>query len=228
MNLAQTAVYTPIRILGRILFRVHDEELVRIPQQGPLIIAANHVNFADVPVFYTHLIPRPVTGFAKIENWKNPALGFLFSLGGAIPIRRGAIDRTAIGRALEVLRSGRILAIAPEGTRSGDGRLQKGHSGVAVLALDSGAPVWPVAYYGLENFRRNLFRLRRTDFYFRVGTPFFIRAGEERITRSLREQITAEIMYRIAALLPPEYRGYYADLSKATSQYLIAVEQSPA
>jgi 1-acyl-sn-glycerol-3-phosphate acyltransferase len=80
----------------------------------------------------------------------------------------------------------------------------------------------------LENFRHNLFRLRRTDFYFRVGTPFFIRAGEERITRSVREQITTEIMYRIAALLPPEYRGYYADLSKATSQYLIAVEQSPA
>ncbi len=224
MNLAQWAVYTPIRILARILFRVHDEELAQIPHQGPMILVANHVNFADVPVFYTHLIPRPVTGFAKIENWKNPALGFLFSLGGAIPVRRGAVDRTAIGRALEVLRSGRILAIAPEGTRSGDGRLQKGHSGIAVLALDSGAPIWPVAYYGLENFRRNLFRLRRTDFFFRVGKPFRVGVETVRLTREVREQITAEIMYRIAALLPPEYRGYYADLSKATSQYLIAME----
>jgi 1-acyl-sn-glycerol-3-phosphate acyltransferase len=224
MNLAQSAVYIPIRILTRILFRVHDEELAKIPRQGPMILVANHVNFADVPVFYTHLIPRPVTGFVKIENWKNPALGFLFSLGGAIPIRRGAVDRTAIGRALEVLRSGRILAIAPEGTRSGDGRLQQGRPGVAVLALDSGAPVWPVAYFGLENFRHNFVRLRRTDFYFRVGTPFVIRAGEERITRSVREQITAEIMYRIAALLPPEYRGFYSDISKATSKYLAALD----
>jgi 1-acyl-sn-glycerol-3-phosphate acyltransferase len=223
VNPVQTIVYTPIRILGRVLFRVHDEELAKIPPQGPLIIVANHVNFADVPIFYTHLIPRSVTGFAKIENWNNPALGFLFSLGGAIPIRRGAVDRTAIGRALEVLRSGRILAIAPEGTRSGDGRLQKGHTGVAVLALDSGAPVWPVAYYGLEKFRRNLFRLLRTDFYFRVGAPFFVRVGEDRITRSVREQITSEIMYRIATLLPPEYRGYYSDLSKATSRYLVEV-----
>jgi len=177
-----------------------------------------------VPVFYTHLIPRPVTGFAKIENWNNPALGFLFSLGGAIPIRRGAVDRTAIVGALEVLRSGRILAIAPEGTRSGDGRLRKAHTGVAVLALDSGAPLWPVAYYGLENFWRNLVRFRRTDFYFRVGTPFSVRTGDERLTRAVRERITEEIMYRIAALLPTEYRGYYSDLTKATSQYLIAIK----
>jgi 1-acyl-sn-glycerol-3-phosphate acyltransferase len=224
MNLAQTAVYIPLRILGRILFRVHAEELAKIPHQGPLILVANHVNFADVPIFYTHLIPRPVTGFVKIENWSNPALGFLFSLGGAIPIRRGAVDRTAIGGALEVLRSGRILALAPEGTRSGDGRLQKGRTGVAVLALDSGAAVWPVAYYGGEKFWRNIGRLRRTDFFFRVGTPFRVHVEGGRLTREVREQITTEIMFRVAALLPPEYRGYYSDLSNATSQYLIAIK----
>ena len=224
MNFVQTMVYYPIRILGRILFRVHADELARLPHQGPMIIVANHVNFADVPIFYTHLIPRPVTGFAKIENWNNPALGFLFSLGGAIPIRRGAVDRTAIGRALEVLRSGRMLAVAPEGTRSGHGRLQKAHTGIAVLALDSGAPVWPVAYYGGEKFWPNIYRLRRTDFYFRVGTPFRVRMESGRLTREVREQIATEIMYRIAALLPPEYRGHYADLSRATSQFLIAIE----
>jgi 1-acyl-sn-glycerol-3-phosphate acyltransferase len=224
MNLAQLAVFIPIRILSRILFRVHDEELPRIPHQGPMIIVANHVNFADVPIFYTHLIPRAVTGFTKIENWNNPALGFLFSLGGAIPIHRGAVDRSAIGGALEVLRSGRILAIAPEGTRSGDGRLQKAHTGIAVLALDSGAPVWPVAYYGGEKFWHNLARIRRTDFYFRVGAPFHVRAGGERLTRAVRERIAEEIMYRIAAMLPPEYRGYYSDLSKATSEFLVPIE----
>src|SRR4030042_5760798 len=157
MNLAQTVLYSPIRALGRTLCRVHDDELAAIPHAGPLLLVANHVNFLDVPIFYTHLIPRSVTGFAKIETWRNPALGFLFSLGGAIPIRRGAVDRTAIGRALEVLRSGRILAVAPEGTRSGDGRLQKAYTGVAVLALDSGAPGWPVAYFGGEKFLPHTF-----------------------------------------------------------------------
>ncbi|MBN1440129.1 MAG: 1-acyl-sn-glycerol-3-phosphate acyltransferase [Anaerolineales bacterium] len=221
MNIAQTVVYSPIRALGRTLCRVHDEELARIPHQGPLLIVANHVNFLDVPIFYTHLIPRSVTGFAKIETWKNPAIGLLFSLGGAIPIRRGVVDRTAFGRARDALRAGRILAIAPEGTRSGDGRLQKAQTGVSVLALESGAPVLPVAYYGGENFRRNIVRLVRTDFHFRVGTPFRVRLEGGRPTREARENITADIMYRLAALMPPEYRGHYADLSKATNRYLV-------
>jgi 1-acyl-sn-glycerol-3-phosphate acyltransferase len=221
MNLAQSVVFPPIRALGRALCRVHDEELVRIPHNGPLLIVANHVNFLDVPIFYTHLIPRSVTGFAKIETWNNPALGILFSLGGAIPIRRGEVDRTAIGRARDVLHSGRILAVAPEGTRSGDGRLQKARTGVSVFALESGAPVLPVVYFGGEKFRSNIFRLVRTDFYFRVGTAFRVRRKGGRLTREVREQITTEIMYRLAALLPPQYRGYYSDLSKATSRYLV-------
>ncbi len=221
MNIAQTVVYSPLRAIGRTLCRVHDEELARIPHHGPLLIVANHVNFLDVPIFYTHLIPRAVTGFAKLETWKNPAIGILFTLGGAIPIRRGEVDRTAIGRAKEILQSGKILAIAPEGTRSGDGCLQKARTGVSVLALDSGAPVIPVAYYGGEKFRSNISRLARTDFYFRVGAPFQVRMEGGKLTREVREQITAEIMYRLAALLPAEYRGYYSDLSKATSRYLV-------
>jgi 1-acyl-sn-glycerol-3-phosphate acyltransferase len=220
MNRTLTAVYFPIRVLSRTLCRVYDAELAGIPHEGPLILIANHVNFLDVPVLYTHLIPRPVTGFAKIETWNNPALGLFFSLGGAIPIRRGVVDRTAIGRARDVLRSGGILAIAPEGTRSGSGRLQEARTGVSVLALESGAPVIPVAYYGGEKFRANILRLRRTDFHFRVGAPFRVRMQNGRLTRAVRRSITDEIMFRLAALLPPEYRGYYADLSKATNRYL--------
>jgi 1-acyl-sn-glycerol-3-phosphate acyltransferase len=112
------------------------------------------------------------------------------------------------------------LAIAPEGTRSGDGCLQKARTGVSVLALDSGAPVIPVAYYGGEKFRSNISRLIRTNFYFRVGAPFHVRMAGVKLTREVREQITTEIMYRLAALLPPEYRGYYSDLSQATSRFL--------
>jgi 1-acyl-sn-glycerol-3-phosphate acyltransferase len=221
MHRTLTSVYFPIRVLGRTLCRVDDADLKKIPGQGPLILVANHVNFLDVPIFYTHLMPRSVTGFAKKETWNNPALGFFFSLGGAIPIHRGMVDRTAIGRAREVLHSGGILAIAPEGTRSGTGRLQKARTGVSVLALESGAPVLPVIYYGGEKFRSNIFRLQRTDFHFRVGTPFRVRMDGGRLTRDVRESITDEIMYRLAALLPPEYRGYYANLSKATHRFLV-------
>ncbi len=221
MNLLQKLVYYPIRVASRTLCRVHDEEMVKVPATGPLIIIANHVNFLDVPVFYTHLIPRPVTGFVKHENWSNPVLGPLFILGGAIPVRRGEADRDAIERALRALRAGQILTIAPEGTRSGDGCLRKAKPGLSLLAKASGAPVLPVAYFGGEKFYKNIPRLWRTDFYFRVGKPWRLRNESAPITREMRQPMTDEMMYRIAELLPEEYRGYYADQSKASDTYWV-------
>jgi 1-acyl-sn-glycerol-3-phosphate acyltransferase len=103
-----------------------------------LILVANHINFLEVPIMFTHLQPRPVTGFAKVETWNNPAMGALFDLWGAIPLKRGSADTVAFKRGLEVLEAGKILAVAPEGTRSGNGMLQKGHPGVVMLALRSG------------------------------------------------------------------------------------------
>jgi 1-acyl-sn-glycerol-3-phosphate acyltransferase len=219
MNLTQKMVYYPIRAASRTLCRVHDEEMANIPHKGPLILIANHVNFLDVPLLYTHLLPRPVTGFAKVENWSNPALGALFSLGGAIPIRRGAVDRDAIERALMVLQAGQILAIAPEGTRTGHGRLRRARAGLALLAAASDAPVLPIAYFGGEKFWENIPRLRRTDFHFRVGRLYRLKRRDWPNKREIRQQITDEMMYRIAALLPEEYRGEYADASKATDEY---------
>ena len=149
-----------------------------------------------------------------------PLSRFLRWMGG-IPVDRsrsqGVVDDTvAAFRDSASL----VLAIAPEGTRSGDGRLQKARTGVAVLALESGAPVIPVGYYGGEKFRANIVRLARTDFHIRVGDPFHVRMEGGRLTRDVRERITAEIMYRLARLLPPEYRGYYSNLSQATNRYL--------
>jgi 1-acyl-sn-glycerol-3-phosphate acyltransferase len=223
-NLSHRVVFSSLRVIGRTICRVDDREIAKIPMHGPLIIVANHVNFLDVPLLYTHLQPRAVTGFAKMETWNNPALGALFSIGQAIPIRRGEVDRSAVRQALDALRQGQILALAPEGTRSGTGRLQKGRTGVAMLALESGAPVIPVAYFGGERFQRNIVRLRRTNFRIVVGESFCVRKPEGAITRLVREQITREIMYRLANILPPKYQGYYAQPNTQPDQYLIACE----
>ena len=220
MTLAHRVVAPTIRSLLRILCRVDDAQLAHVPERGPLIIVANHINFLDVPLIFTHLRPRPVTGFAKAETWDNPALGPLFSLYDAIPLRRGELDLTALRRALEVLRAGHILAIAPEGTRSGHGRLQRGNAGVVFLALRSGAPLLPIAYHGGEHFWSNLPRLRRTDFRISVGRPFQLDASGFRVTRDVRQQMINEIMYQLAALLPVTHRGVYADLSEASENYL--------
>jgi len=224
MTLASWAVNATIKGLTRVLCKVNDEQLAKVPKHGPLILVANHINFLDIPVVVTHLHPRPITGFVKSETWDNPTMGILFNLWGAIPIRRGEADMEAYRQALEALQAGKIVAVAPEGTRSNHGRLQRGYSGVVTLALHSHAPLLPLVYYGNEHFRSNLKRLRRTDFNIRVGRQFTLDIGEVKVARALRQAITDEIMYQLAELLPPVYRGVYGNLDSATHQYLRFME----
>lgn len=207
------------RGLTRLLCRIDDQSLRTIPDSGPLILVCNHINAIEVPVVFPRLHPRPVTGFAKSETWDNPILGPLFNIWEVIPIQRGQPDITALRKGLRVLESGKILAITPEGTRSGDGRLQRGHPGVVMLALHSGAPILPLVYSGNEIFFNNVRRLRRTDFRIRVGKSFRIEVPS-RVTAEIRYKITDEIMFQLAMLLPPQNRGYYSDLNAASSNYL--------
>ncbi len=216
---ARLVNFTFKRIL-RILCRIDTSQLAQIPAEGPLILAVNHINFIEVPILYTHLMPRPVTGFVKSDNWENVFSRWLFELWQAIPLHRGQADMAAIRAGLAALEQGHMLAIAPEGTRTGDGRLRQGHPGIAVMALKSGAPILPIAYWGGEKFLDNFPRLRRTDFYIGVGRPFTLNAGGARVNKQIRQQMTDEIMFQIARLLPPEYRGYYADSSAVTETYL--------
>jgi 1-acyl-sn-glycerol-3-phosphate acyltransferase len=150
-----------------------------------------------------------VVGLAKAEAWDNPVLAWLFNLWGAIPVKRGEPDLAALRSCLDFLRNGGILVVAPEGTRSRHGRLQRGHSGIVTLALRSGAPILPLAFYGGEALKRNARRLRRTPFHIVVGEPFHL-SVEGRVTQTARQDLTDQIMYKLAALLPPAYRGEYA------------------
>jgi 1-acyl-sn-glycerol-3-phosphate acyltransferase len=170
---------------------------------------------------YTHLQPRPLTGFAKSEAWHNPFLAFLFDHWDIIPLRRGEADIAAFQEGLRALDADKMLVLSPEGTRSGHGRLQRAHAGVVLLALRrEEVPILPIVFYGNERLMKNLKRLRRTDFHVVVGDPFFVDPGDGRVTRTTRRRIVDEIMYQMAALLPSAYRGYYADLAHATTQYL--------
>jgi 1-acyl-sn-glycerol-3-phosphate acyltransferase len=220
MTLTERMVTSGVGGLLNILLRIHDADLARVPAHGPLILVPNHINFLEAPVLYVRLQPRRLTVLAKAETWDNPALGFLFTVGGAIPLRRGEADVGALRRALALLEAGHILGLAPEGHRSNDGRLQRGHSGVVFVALKSGAPLMPVACYGGEKFRSNITHLRRTDFHIVVGQPFHVDAKGATVMGALRQHIADEIMYQLAALLPPAYRGYYSDLNAATEEYL--------
>ncbi|GAB4468903.1 MAG: hypothetical protein Kow0088_00410 [Anaerolineales bacterium] len=203
-----------------IVLDIEARELSKVPKVGPLIIATNHINFIEVPVVYTHLQPRPITGLVKVETWNNPLMGLLFDLWGGIPVRRGEADITAAKRCLQALRSGKIVAIAPEGTRSGNGRLRKGQAGIVFLAMKSKAPILPLAFYGAERYWQDLSSLNKIPFRVRVGQLFTIEVGTQPITQTIRNQIADEIMIQIAALLPPAYRGDYAHRVHEKPQYL--------
>lgn len=226
MTLAFHIVNNTIKGLTRLFCRIDDAQFERIPTSGPLILVANHINFLEVPLMYTHLQPRPIAGFSKIENWENPFLKYIFNLWGAIPLQRGEADIDALKQALAALAAGKILAIAPEGTRSGNGLLQRGRPGVVPLALRSGAPLLPIVYYGGENFRRNVVRMRRTDFHISVGQPFYVKTNGVKVSRQVRQQIVDEIMYQIAALLPQAYRGCYSNLGAASETFLYFPDSS--
>jgi 1-acyl-sn-glycerol-3-phosphate acyltransferase len=221
MSFGHNLAISIIRGIFYPLCRVDDAQLEQIPTKGPLILVVNHVNFLEVPVLLSRLSPRPVSAMVKADNWEHFWARKFFEFASSIPIRRGAIDFEAFRLAKAALKNERIVAIAPEGTRSNDGCLQKGRTGIVLLALRSGAPMQPLVYYGGEKFRENIQHLRRTDFHIVTGSPFRLNPERAGLERSIREKITTEIMYQLAALLPPYYRGVYSDLGQASEDYLL-------
>ncbi len=209
-----------VKLLARLLLRVQVEGVEHIPTSGPVILAINHVNFIDAPLLYT-LVPRHTTGLVKAELWRQPLLGLVARAWGTIPIRRGELDLDAFRRALQVLRAGDLLGLAPEGTRSHDGCLANGRPGAVMLALRApDTRIVPMAIFGHERYAQYWLRLRRTPVHLRFGPPFRLKAQSGPATRATRQHMTDEIMWQIAALLPGEYRGVYSDLRAATQDYL--------
>lgn len=220
MTFSQQLVVITLKTLTRILSRIDKSELQLVPDKGPLILVTNHVNILEIPLLYTQLQPRWVTGFVLATRWDAAWTRWLLNVVDAIPLRRGEADLEAMRLARDKLEAGYIVGVAPEGTRSYNGKLQTAHAGVVLLALHSGAPLQPLVFYGHEGFPNTLRHLQRTDFHIRVGKRFYLDTGGEKVKRDIRNQMLDQIMYQLAALLPPEYRGAYADLSKASETHL--------
>ncbi len=220
MSFSHRLVVGFFKTITSLICRVDDQQLQRIPRTGPLIIYTNHVNVLEIPIIYTHLQPRKAHGMLLASRWNIPVLNWCLDVTETIPLHRAEADIDAIRLGLQALSRREMLIISPEGTRSHDGKLQVGHPGVVLLALHSGAALIPVGYYGSENYTDNLKHLKRTDFHLAVGKPFHLDVHGEKVTHTLREQIMQEMMYQLAAVLPEQYRGVYADLSQSSTHYL--------
>jgi 1-acyl-sn-glycerol-3-phosphate acyltransferase len=185
---------------------VRIEGIARVPASGPVIIAANHICMWDAPVLLK-IAERRTVMFAADELRRNPWIHYtLHRIWDAIYLKRGEGDTEALEQALAVLRRGGMLGIGPVGHRSRGG-LRRGLTGVAHLALRSGAPILPVAVFGQERISPVGF-FRRAQVVVRIGEAMPAMQGEAS-GQALRAY-TDRVMVEIARMLPPSYRGFYA------------------
>ena len=201
-------------LLLRLLGRLEIEHAERVPREGPALIAANHLSLVD-PVLVCAAAPRRVRPIAKRELFETPLIGWVVWLYGAFPVRRYSADMGALRAGRNHLRAGRAVLVCPEGTRSPDAAMRPALPGAAMMALLApGTPIVPCAITGTEDVKgpRSILRAlsgrRRTSIRVVFGEPFALGEGSPDTARA--EAAADAIMRRIAALLPPSYRGVYA------------------
>jgi 1-acyl-sn-glycerol-3-phosphate acyltransferase len=205
------AIMTP---LLRFFYRVRVEGLEHVPPAGPLIMASNHVSFSD-SIFLPLVLRRRITFVAKAEYFEDPKTAWFFRGVGQIPIKRegGSASQGALAAAREVLEEGGVFGIYPEGTRSPDGRLYKGHTGIARLALQTKAPVCAVAMIGTREAQPIGQVMPRLfmPITIRIGPPLSFERFSERADDPLvLRQITDEVMFQLRELSGQEYVHRYA------------------
>ncbi len=217
----------------RILFRPTVEGLENIPTEGPAILASNHLSFSD-SIFLPLVAPRRITFLAKSDYFtgrgiKGRLTAVFFRGVGQVPIDRsgGSASNSALTSGLRILRAGDLLGIYPEGTRSPDGRLYRGRTGVARMALEGQVPVIPVAMIGTDKAQPTgsvLPKIMRIGV--RIGEPLdFSRYEGMSEDRFVLRSITDEIMYELMNLSGQEYVDVYAATQK---KRLLAAAKSRA
>ena len=198
----------------RVLFKLATRWRVRgrenVPNEGPLLIVANHINLTD-PILLAVSLDRRVIFIAKEELFRSRFSSYFLGRGfGVFPINRGRIDKKALRQANQVLADGQVLVMFPEGTRSENTQLQSAFSGSALIAIRRGVPILPVGIFGTEKIKGIAWLLHRPQVTVNIGHPFYLPPVKGKLAKTELAELTNFIMRRIAKLLPPEYRGNYA------------------
>ncbi len=204
-------LYRVTRALVKIVLSVVADVEIRgqehVPPGGPLLVIINHLSALDLPLM---MIALPMEAWVMAASkYQRGVFGFILRRFNAIFVRRGTPDRRALRAALDVLKQGGVLGIAPEGTRSKTHRLLRGKPGVAFLALQADALILPAGVTGTERFLDDLRHFRRPRLRVVFGPPFRLETPARR--RRDLQALTDEMMRHIAELLPAEYRGEYAE-----------------
>lgn len=194
--------------LMRLLYRYELQGEENVPARGPTILAVNHLHFVD-PGAVVPAVSRMIVTLAA-EKWeKNVLWGAFLRAAGVVFVRRGEVDREALRGCLAVLNRGGVLAVAPEGTRSRTGTMQRAKAGIAYLAVRTDAIIVPLAFWGTEKLSDWL-RLHRPTCHVRVGKPFRLPPSSDKPSNEQLLQWSDDIMVHIGSMMPAAYRGVYA------------------
>lgn len=205
---SQRALLAIAKLLSRLLARIDVEGAGRLPRDGAVVIAVNHLHILDALWAFV-VIPRRAVFLVASEFRNRPVVGQLLRAGDSIFVERGAGDYDAARRAVDVLRGGAAVGIAPEGKLSTTGGLIRGQPGFARIAADAGAPVVPLAMSGQERLWGSWLRLRRVPIRARFGVV--IPPPPRQTTARGLEEYSDRVMRALASELPPEYRGVYRE-----------------
>lgn len=204
-----------LRLLVRVLIDFEVTGVENIPPRGPTILMMNHISAIDPGLCMAAVRTRHVVPMSKIENFRSPVLGPFLWWYGAYKVRRGEVDREALMNSIALLRSGMMILIAPEGTRSPTG-LQQPKDGMTYVATKADAVILPAGISGAQHFKHRF--PRRTPVQLHFGRPFrFKTGGRARIPRDELAQMTRESMIQLAlAIRDPALRGVYRDAVPTT------------
>ena len=216
--------------LLRLIYRPRARGLQNIPRTGGFILAANHISFVD-SLFMPLVCPRPVVFLGKADYFESWRTRWFFKAANVIPVQRegGSAGEAAILAGIQALKAGQAVGIYPEGTRSPDGRLYRGKTGVARMALEAGVPVIPISIRGTENVMPLDSKVPRLSgrVVVEFGKPLvFDRYYDRPKDRFVLRSVTDEIMYEIMMLTGQEYVDEYA--SKVKTQLALAREGARA
>jgi len=198
-------------LLFRLLTRLQVSGLEHIPPAGACIVAGNHLGILDGPLLFA-LVPRKdLTALVAKKHQRNPLFHLVVNIAGGIWLDRFILEVKPVQQVQEHLQKGGLLGIAPEGTRSHTHQLMQAKTGVAFLTGKVYVPIIPEATTGTEDAVPQLLRLRRPKITVRFGPSFCLAPIDIQDRSGSRRRNTDEIMCHIAALLPEQYRGVYAD-----------------
>lgn len=209
---AVEALRATFAFLFKLLSKVEVSGFENLPTSGGFIVSPNHLSILDAPLMFSLLKGHTATAFVGDTYRRQPFIKFIVRSIDVIWVQRGSIGPSTLKYAIQALRRGSLLGVAPEGTRSKTGGLIEGKTGAAFLAAAAGVPIIPVAFNNTEKILPAIMRLQRARVTVSIGQPIYFQSATGRRPDSATlETQTDELMCRIAAMLPPERRGVYAD-----------------